>query len=130
MKSDKKVEAIGLLLNAGYLALMLVWFLRRPENLSDPGACILLLPPFLSFWCIRRRPFKIAALIAGVPATALNIILLFVAFIGTGFSSKREVELLLMSLFTTGNLVLMLVSWLGAIAARKADVDPEFKSLA
>jgi ABC-type anion transport system duplicated permease subunit len=56
------------------------------------------------------------SLFAGIPANILNFIFLFVAFVGTGFSGKRGGELALMTLFAVGNFILMLYSWIRAMA--------------
>ncbi len=116
MKNNKALELAGLILNAGYLALMLVWFSRNPQNPTNPGAYTLMLPPFLSLWCIYRRPIRIGSLVAGLIANILNLVFLFVAFVGMGFSGKRIGEFGLMALFVIGNFLLMLYSWIRATA--------------
>ena len=107
-----------MVLNAGFFAMMFWWFLRTPRNIAEPSSYVLLAVPLLCIYAVRLRPGRTLAVLAGVFACLLNLLLLIVTAVGSGISGRGEGEFMLVLLFTAGNGILVCTAWLLAFMKR------------
>jgi hypothetical protein len=122
-RSQRRIERVALILNAGYFLMMLWWTVRRPQNLVQPLSYLLLALPFLCVYAVRLRPTRWLAIAAGLCAGFMNLLLLLVTAFGSGISGRGEGEFLLTFLFTVGNAVLVFLAWMAAFT-QKSGVSP------
>jgi hypothetical protein len=115
---QRHVDVLAVVLNIGYFAMLVTWFLRRPESLGNPVGYVLLLVPALCVYAVRLRPFRSLAVFGGIVTGFVNFSLLLAAAIATGISGRRYVEFVLVVVFVFGNAALLLAAWLLAFTRK------------